>query len=288
MRTKIMLDSTADIPRDWIEKLDITTIPLHLTWPNGTQEDDDSRDLSVIKDFWRRLEISEKLPTTSQPSPGEIRSLYEKAFEDGYEEILVLCISTGISGTYNTAKMVAEEFDKPIYVVDTKKASAINSLVAKRARELISEGKNAEESGKILEREIAEGRYHAVFYVSKFDFLVKGGRVSKFQGFVGNLLSINVGLYIKHESGALIPFKKVRGEKKAQTMLLNKILEEVPKGSTVDVILVHADNENGINALKKLLEDTYVIRKMTTSIMGKIISTHVGPGTAGFGLYWVK
>ena len=151
MRTKIMLDSTADIPRDWIEKLDITTIPLHLTWPNGTQEDDDSRDLSVIKDFWRRLEISEKLPTTSQPSPGEIRSLYEKAFEDGYEEILVLCISTGISGTYNTAKMVAEEFDKPIYVVDTKKASAINSLVAKRARELISEGKNAEESGKKFE-----------------------------------------------------------------------------------------------------------------------------------------
>lgn len=287
-KVKIMLDSTADIPQEWIKRFDITTIPLHLTWPDGTQEDDDSREFQVISDFWRRLESSDKLPKSSQPSPGEIRSFYEKAFNDGFEEILVLCISTNMSGTYNTAKLVAEEFSKPIYVVDTKKASAINPLMAKRAHELIDEGKNVEEIGKILEKEISEGKYHAVFYVSKFDFLVKGGRVSKFQGFVGNLLSINVGLYIEHESGSMIPFKKVRGEKKAQTMLLNKILEEVPEGSTVDVILVHADNEKGINALKKPLEDTYNIREMATSVMGKVISTHVGPGTAGFGLYWVK
>ncbi|AKI97446.1 DegV family protein [Kosmotoga pacifica] len=288
MKTKILLDSTSDIPHDWLDKLDVTLIPLHLTWPDGVQEDDDSRDISDIKDFWNRLEKSDKLPTSSQPSPGEIRNFYEKALKEGYEEILVLCISTNMSGTYNTAKLVAEEFDIPIYVVDTKNASSINALAAKRARELLNEGKSVEEVGKIIEKEIAEEKFQAIFYVSRFDYLVKGGRVSKFQGFVGNLLSINVGLYIEHNTGAMIPFKKVRGEKKARTMLINKALEEVPEGSTVDIILVHADNEDSLASLRKLLEATYNVREITTSFMGKVISTHVGPGTAGFALYKVK
>lgn len=87
----------------------------------------------------------------------------------------------------------------------------------------------------------------------------------------------------------MIPFKKVRGSKKAQKTLIEKIIEEVPEGSSVDVILVHADNEEGIGPLEEALKKIYNVRSpIDVSYMGKVISTHVGPGTAGFGLYWRK
>lgn len=288
-KVKILLDSTGDIPKEWLEKYDVSIVPLHITWPNGDKEDDDTRELKDLKEYWKKLRETDKLPVSSQPSPAEFLEIYQEAKNRGYDEILVLCISTAMSGTFNSATLASREIDIPIRVVDTKKASGVNALVAMRARELLNEGKNVEEVGKLLENEIASGRFHAVFYVSNFDYLVKGGRVSKFQGFVGNLLSINVGIYIDHKTGEMIPFKKVRGSKKAQKTLIEKIIEEVPEGSSVDVILVHADNEEGIRPLEEALKKIYNVRSpIDVSYMGKVISTHVGPGTAGFGLYWRK
>ncbi len=285
-RVKILIDSTSDVPEKWLENEEIELVPLHINWSKGSTEDDNERNEKSLKEYWQRIADSEELPKSSQPSPAMFLEKYKKAINDGYDEIVVFCLSTAMSGTYNSAFMVKKEVDIPVHVVNTRMASAVIPLITKKFKELINSGKTTENAIKQIEKEIVEGKFKAIFYVSSFDFLIKGGRVSKFQGFVGNLLNINVGLYINEKTGEMIPFKKVRGEKKAQKSLINKTLESVPKGSNVDIMLVHADNKDGIEKLKKLLTDNYNVEFVEETFMGKVISTHVGPGTAGFALYW--
>lgn len=287
-KVKILIDSTSDVPADWLKKGDLELVPLHINWANGVTEDDNERNEESLKKYWQKLVSSEELPKSSQPSPAMFLEKYKKAIDEGYDEIVVFCLSTAMSGTYNSAFMVTKEVDIPVHVVNTRMASAVIPLIARRFKELINNGKSTEKAIKEIEKEIDTGKYKAIFYVSNFDFLIKGGRVSKFQGFVGNLLNINVGLYINEKTGEMVPFKKVRGEKKAQKSLVNKALESVPKGSTVDIMLVHADNKDGIEKLKEHLTNNYNIEFIEETFMGKVISTHVGPGTAGFALYWRK
>ncbi|MFN3284312.1 MAG: DegV family protein, partial [Pseudothermotoga sp.] len=122
-KMKIVLDSTCDIPREWIKKLDVAIAPLHIVWPNGDQEDD-TRDLEKIQDFYKRVSAAKELPKSSQPSVGEFVSLYREIEKDGYEQILVICISTKLSGTYDSALSAAKEVKIPVFVIDSKLASA--------------------------------------------------------------------------------------------------------------------------------------------------------------------
>jgi len=285
-RMKIVLDSTCDIPREWIEKLDVAIAPLHIVWPKGDQEDD-TRDLQQIQDFYRRVASAKELPKSSQPSVGEFVSLYQQIEQEGYDEILAICISTKLSGTYDSALSAAEQVKIPVFVLDSKLASAAMPLPARRARELEKEGLNAEKIMQVLEQDVKNGRYKAIFYVSNFDFLVKGGRVSRMQGFFGSLLNIHVGLWIDPE-GKLVPFEKARGTKRAQEMLINKALNLVPKGSKVRLLMVDADARESTKVLLQMLKQNYEVLDVSFTEMGKVITTHVGPGTAGFGMEVVE
>jgi DegV family protein with EDD domain len=281
-RFKIVLDSTSDVPRGWTEKFDLEIIPLHVTWPDGSQEDD-TRDLSEIQSFYDRISKAKELPKSSQPSVGEFLNLYEKIKKQGYEEIVVMTISTALSGTHDSAVQAAKQFDLPVHVIDTKLASAAMPLPARRARELEKEGKSTTEIVKIIENDLKAGRYKAIFYVSNFDFLVKGGRVTRLQGFLGTLLNIHVGLFI-NEEGKLIPFEKARGQKRAQEMLIKKALSMVPEGKRVRLLMVDANERESTKVLLEMLKQHYNVLDAEFTEMGKVITTHVGPGTAGFGM----
>ncbi len=281
-KLKIILDSTSDVPRDWIQTYDLAIAPLHVNWPDGTQEDD-SRDLKEIEDFYRRISSAKALPKSSQPSVGEFVSLYQKIQQEGYDEILVICISTKLSGTYDSASTAAKEVKIPVYVIDSKLASEAMPPLATRARELERQGLKTEQIVKILNEEIARGKYRAIFYVSNFDFLVKGGRVSRMQGFFGTLLNIHVGIWIDQE-GRLIPFEKARGRKRAQEMLVKKALDLVKKGTKIKLIMVHANAREDAEEILKEMQQHYEVVDATFTEMGKVITTHVGPGTAGFAL----
>lgn len=285
-KMKIVLDSTCDIPREWIKKFDVAIAPLHIVWPNGNQEDD-SRDLTQIQDFYKRVSSAKELPKSSQPSVGEFVSLYKEIEKSGYEEILVICISTKLSGTYDSALSAAQQVEIPVFVLDSKLASAAMPLPARRARELEKEGLNAQKIVKALEEDVKNGKYKAIFYVSNFDFLVKGGRVSRMQGFFGSLLNIHVGLWIDPE-GKLMPFEKARGTKRAQEMLINKALSLVPEKSKIRLLMVDADARESTKVLLEMLKKHYQILDVDFTEMGKVITTHVGPGTAGFGLEVVE
>ncbi len=281
-KIKIVLDSTSDVPREWIQRYDFAIIPLHVTWPDGSQEDD-TRDLQEIQNFYERISKAKDLPKSSQPSVGEFLKLYEEIEKQGYDEILVLTISTALSGTYDSAIQAAKQTNIPVHVIDTKLASAAMPLPARRARELEKEGKDIEQIVEIIQNDIKSGRYKAIFYVSNFDFLIKGGRVTRLQGFFGSILNIHVGLWI-NEEGKLIPFEKARGQRRAQEMLIKKALSMVPEGTKVRLLMVDAAERESTKVILEMLKQHYQVLDAEFTEMGKIITTHVGPGTAGFGM----
>lgn len=283
-KIKIVLDSTSDVPREWIQKYDFAIIPLHVTWPDGSQEDD-TRDLQEIQNFYERISKAKDLPKSSQPSVGEFLKLYEQIKKQGYEEILVMTISTALSGTYDSATQAAQQTNipVPVHVIDTKLASAAMPLLARRARELEKEGKDIKQIVEIIQNDIKSGRYKAIFYVSNFDFLIKGGRVTRLQGFFGSILNIHVGLWISEE-GKLIPFEKARGQRRAQEMLIKKALSMVPEGTKVRLLMVDAAERESTKVMLEMLKQHYQVLDAEFTEMGKIITTHVGPGTAGFGM----
>ncbi|HOO32648.1 MAG TPA: DegV family protein [Thermotogota bacterium] len=282
-KVKILLDSISDIPLEWMEKMDVDVIPLHITWEKNRKTEDDCRDYDELERFWEELQTVEDLPKTSQPTPVEFLKLYEQYFSEGYDGVFVVTISSAMSGTYNSAVIAAKEYADKIVVIDSGLASVANALVGYRVHELLQSGKRFNELEPIIREDLTAGRFGAYFYVANFDFLRKGGRVSRFTGFVGTFLNLKVAIYINDE-GILVPFGKSRGMKKAHKQLIEKAIECVKPGSKVRLAMVHSKNEAEAMELLEALKKVYEVTEWCLSPLGKAASSHVGPGTAGFGL----
>lgn len=281
---KVVVDSTSDFPRELLNEWDVDIVPLYATWPDGTVEKDDTRDFQELKKFYEKLRTAQELPKSSQPSVEDFREKYIQLKNEGYDGVLVITISTAMSGTYNSARLAAEEVDLPVRVVDSKRASTAISPMARFARQLFSEGADLDKVAEELEKKIAANGFGAYFFVSDFNFLVKGGRVSRFTGFVGSILKIRVGIYINDE-GNMVPFTKSRGFKAAAEELIKKAQETGFKaGDTVDLYMVNCDNFDEAKELEKMLRTVYKVRNVYYTPTGKVISLHVGPGMAGFGI----
>ncbi|MDN5360337.1 MAG: fatty acid kinase fatty acid binding subunit [Thermotogaceae bacterium] len=282
-KTKIIVDSTGDMPLEWIKKMNVDVIPLHIFWEERGISEDDSRNYDDLKKYWDDLDKEEDLPRTSQPTPVEFKQRYDRYFDEGYSSILVITLSSALSGTYNSAIISAKEYGDKVQVIDSKTASSAIALMVYRASELLSEGKDVITVKEQLLKEMEQKRFGAFFYVSNFNFLRKGGRVSHFASFVGNMLNLRVSIFI-NDDGEMIPFGKSRGAKKAQKLVISKAQEFFPKGSKVRLTMVHSRNEEECLKLQKILESEYQVSESIITPMGKIISSHVGPGTAGFGI----
>jgi DegV family protein with EDD domain len=281
-KLKIIVDSTSDFPVEWIKEFDVDIVPLSINWPTGTSELD-TRDIKDLSNYYNKLIETNELPKTSQPSIASFSNSYKKAFDCGYDEILVLTLSDKMSGAFNSATLASKDFNKKIVVMNTKTASSAIANMAHKAYRLSTTGKNADEICEIFTNDLKNKKFQAIFSVSDFNFLVKGGRVNKFVGFVGSVLKLRVGIYID-ETGEMIPFQKARGTRKTIEMLIDKLASYVDYGSEIGLTMVHCNNEGDIKLIYDELAEKYKIAYMAETPTGKIISTHVGPGMAGFGV----
>ncbi|MCD6449543.1 MAG: DegV family protein [Thermotogaceae bacterium] len=282
-KIKIIVDSTADLPEHFLEKYDIDVVPLYIIWPDGSQEKDTWLDEEKMK-FYQRLMESEEVPDTSQPTVPDFVAKYKELMEKGYDEILVLTISTQMSGTFNSATLAAKEVEIPVYIFDTLRASSIVALMARTARLLANQGKDSQEIMKIMKERFDSNDYQAVFYVSNFEYLVKGGRINKFQGFLGSMLRMKVGIYIKQD-GTMEPFGKARGVNKAVNLLLSKLDEAgFKEGEKVNYLSITAGAREEAEIVTKAIKEKYDVVFMDKALTGKVITKHVAPGMVGIAL----
>ena len=207
MAIKIIVDSTSDIPADLIKKYGIEVVPLTVNFEDKCYLD---KIEITSQEFFSRLAEAEKLPTTSQASPGAFVEVFEKALEENYE-ILGIFISTKFSGTCESARMAKDMVgsDK-IHIIDSQTACLGACLLILEAAKLVNKGYNIIEIVEKLE----EMKHKVSIYagVDTLKYLEKGGRLSKGAATVGTLLNIKPILRVKNSN--IESIDKVRGKNK--------------------------------------------------------------------------
>lgn len=269
MAIKIITDSTADIPASLVGKYGIELVPLTVNFEDKSYLD--KIEISPAE-FFEKLAKADKLPTTSQASPGVLVEAFEKELERGNEVIAIL-ISSTFSGTYGSA-IIAKEMigsDK-IHLVDSKSACLGHCMLVLEAAKLANEGLSAIEISKKLEEIKTKISIYAG--VDTLKYLEKGGRLSKGAAVVGTILNIKPIIRVK--GGVIESIDKVRGKAKVFKWLDDFIASNVkPKNKTVAVY--YSVNEEIAIELKNLLIEKYNAKDVFIGEIGPVIGTHVGP-----------
>jgi len=276
MEKKIALvtDSTADLSREMLDELNIKFLPLKIIYKE--EQYHDRIDIEP-EEVCRKMD--EEIPTTSMPSPGEIEELYRELKAEGYEKIISIHISSGLSATYSNCRMVAEQMENmEIAVIDSKMLSMGLGRLVLYAQKLISEGKKSFD--EIIEMVEAKKEEIDVFFiVDTLKYLKEGGRIGKVQGTLAELFNIKPIISID-EDGEYFNFDKVRRKKRALKKMFEIAKKRVKDGSYfIDVMHAAAEKE-----AEELYNKFAELSNVKESILGEIspaMIVHAGPGLIG-------
>jgi len=267
MTTAIVTDSTTSLPPGVLERPDVRVVPL--TFNFGPEESyTDKVDLSN-EEFYERLRTSDEFPTTSQPPAGAFVEAYEDL--SAYDDILVLTISSGLSGTYDSAATAAGMVDRPVEVVDTETAEMGAGLILREALRAIDEGRDYRDIRKVVGEAVR--RCEILFAVGTLEYLEKSGRIGRAQRLLGTAFDIRPVL--KVEDGEVVPHKRTRGRKRQMAAIVEEVSPAVQAGRTLYFGHVAAPD-----ALAELAEALGVEERYVSEI-GGVVGCHVGPGAYG-------
>ncbi len=279
-QVKIVTDSTADLPPALVKELGINVVPLKVLF--GEKVYREGVDITP-KEFYEKLRESEKLPSTSQPSPGEFQEVFQALTEDG-SSVISIHISGNMSGTYQAALIAKNALpDRDITVIDSKLVSMALGLVVIEAARAAKAGKNNLEIINIAYNVM--NKVNTYFVVDTLEYLQKGGRIGKAQALLGTMLNIKPILTL--QDGFVASFEKVRGKGKA----LERILELARKfsdeheGREIRCALVHADVLDETIAFHQRMISELRCSEHIISDIGAVVGTHAGPGTIALFLY---
>lgn len=276
-RTIIVTDSTSDIPPDLAKSLAIEVVPLALMFGEETYRD--NVDMTP-EQFYERLPRADKLPTTSQPSPVEYMEVYRDVMARyPGSSILSLHISSGLSGTYQSAvmaKSMLEEEGENITVVDSLSASYGFGVMVVHAARLAAEGKEPAEI--LASTEALRKSRKLYFLVDTLEYLHKGGRIGKASAIFGTLLNIKPILSIDEE-GIIYPVEKVRGRKKAIARMIELFKNDLNGVERVNVAVGHTAEPSSAEAFLSELQGHFKLEEKVLTNIGPVVGSHVGNGT---------
>ena len=279
MAFEIITDSASDAPAQLKERYHLPVIPTPVTI-DGTDYFDG--ETIFVDDFYRILEEGTHEIKTYHVSQYMFHEAFEPYAKRG-DELLYLCFSTGIAGTYNAARLAAEELkeeypDFQITIIDTKCASIGYGMVAEKLKIMQENGAPKE---LIIEAAqfFCEHTRHVIL-VKTLDYLVKGGRISKTSAFVGGALDIKPIIRV-NEDGALFSAEKVRGWKKALRRGVEIVKSEIESPERQVIGLCHGNVAEDYALTKALLEEELHPARIFEGRIGCAIGAHTGPGVVG-------
>ncbi len=277
MKTRIIVDSTADLTPEFQRRVHI--VPLTVRF--GDEEYIDGVTIDK-KTFYEKLIESDVLPTTSQATPDAFMKEFEKAKEAG-EAVVVITLSSKLSGTYQSAMIAAQEYEN-IYIVDSASAAIGSGILVELAVKLLDSGMSAKEIASRLDQE--KKRILVVALVDTLEYLKKGGRISGAVAVVGGMLNIKPVVSI--DDGVINILGKARGSKMGNNLLV----EEIEKAGGVDftkpVLLGYTGISNAL--LLKYIEDSRHLwednlDEVRYESVGSVIGTHAGPNAVAVAFF---
>lgn len=271
----ITVNSTVDLPKEWLEERHVPVMPLKYTIDGETYPDMDG--LSA-KEFFQKLREGH-MSVTSQINPDEAREMLEPIVKEG-KDILHLAFSSGLSGTYNSMRIAAEELseeypDTKIVVIDTLCACMGEGLLLHKALQLKEQGKTLDEIAAWVE----ENKLHICHNVTVDDLnhLHRGGRISKTAAVLGTLVQVKPIIHVDND-GKLQVIGKERGRRKS----LNKIVDmsvEQAKGWENDLVMItHGDCLEDAQYVEKRVKEKMGVENVLINNIGTVIGSHTGPG----------
>lgn len=283
MKTAIIIDSTAYASSKIINHPDVYELKFTSTFEKG-EEYSDGSDPALLEEFYEKLKESEKLPTTSQPSVGIYEEMIKEIIEEGYDQLLAIHLSAGLSGAYQTAKMLTNMHQNEIKarVIDSKGASVLIEAMIFQGLEMLEEGFDID---RVAEKLIWVADNSTIYLtVSDLDNLVKGGRLPSSMAKFGKMLKIKPLLCIGSD-GKIELLDQVRTDKKMNKRFI-KIIQEDLKKYPEGIMLgfAHAMDKERMEKSVYQVMKSFPELKYRTGVLGPVIGTHTGVGSIGMGV----
>lgn len=270
MSVRIIVDSSTDVGEQYRSRIEVVPLTLHF----GDQEYFDGVTIDK-QEFYRKLVESDVLPTTSQATPAMFDSVFREVAAAG-DSAVVICLSSKLSGTYQSACIAAEDYEN-IYVVDSLSVAIGTGVLAEYAVRCAEEGMPASLIASLVTQRRED--ICVIALLDTLEYLKKGGRISKTVAFAGGVLNIKPVVTVTEGAVALIG--KARGSRNGNNLLVEKIRQAGGVDFTLPVLLGYTGLSSAL--LDKYVEDSRelwkdALEEIPRSLLCSVIGTHVGPG----------
>lgn len=266
----IITDSGCDLPLEVAEKYDIRVLPLKVIYPEGEYSDRvDILPNEVYRDMPARI------PTTSMPSPQEIKNLLERVRQEGFTQVLAVHLSSNLSGTYDAVKMVAKDFEGlVINTIDTKTLSMASGWMVLEAARNIASGFSLEKAAENLQK--IRPKIHGFYVIETLEYLRRGGRIGAVASMLGQFLHLKPIISVDQD-GKYFTFCKAKGRRKSIEKLIQNVEDKV-KDHQIRLAVLNGGSGSEFDALVQRLKDLPNIKDFVISEISPALGVHTGPG----------
>lgn len=274
-RVAIVTDSNSGITQSQAKELGVTVMPMPFFIDNETYYED--IDLTQ-EDFYQKLTENASI-STSMPLVGNVTDTWDALLQE-YDEIVHIPMSSGLSGSCETALMLAQDYDNRVFVVNNQRISVTQRQSVLDAMELAKRGYGAEQIKEILEREKMESSIYIM--VDTLYYLKKGGRITPAAAALGTLLKLKPVLQIQGEK--LDSFAKARTVKQAKNIMIEAMKSDFnqrfndPEGKNMHLEIAYTYNLEAAEAFQKEVEAEFPGMEIVMNPLSLSVSCHIGPG----------
>lgn len=273
--TAVLTDSSADLPREWVERHGVTVVPLQVIL--GDEVYRDGVDLQSEELVERMRDPSSPLPKTSQPTPAAFRAACRRALDHGAEELLGVFVSGAVSGTLASAAAALRELeDVPAVAVDSRSGSLGVGLLVIRAIELLEQGLALSEVAEELRR--IRDQSNVFFTVDTMEHLLRSGRIGRTRAWLGGMLDLKPILSLT-DDGRIVPVGRVRGRDAAVDRVLDMVDERIAGARRYRFGVVHFGAPETADEIARRLRSRYAAKDVLVGPAAAALGVHTGPGT---------
>lgn len=271
----LVTDSACDITMDVIEKYNISVLPFRIIYKE--KEYIDKIDISP-KEIYENME--REIPKSSLPSMDDIEKVYQRLEKENYTHVIAIVISSGLSSTYNSFKVISEKHKKlNTYIYDSKSTSIGEGIILKECGKLIDEGKTFDEIIENIPK--IKSKMHFVFVFGTLEYARKGGRIGKISGTIGEILDIKPIVGFDDVYGQCFTYAKIRGRKHSLNKLVD-IGKEILEKHKCDVYIVHGNSQDDAKRVYEAISKLpNVVNIYMVGQISAIVGVYSGPGTVG-------
>ncbi|MFZ7131438.1 MAG: DegV family protein [Eubacteriales bacterium] len=269
----LVTDSTSDLNQEEIKKYNIQVLPLKIVYSD--KEYTDRVDITPEEVY---NNMKNEVPTTSLPTMEDIDRLFVRLKEEGYTHVIAITISTGLSGTHNSVRLVSENHPEMKFeIFDSLALSLGAGAIVLECGEMVHSGKSFEEIVELLPR--IRDKIKIYYVLDTLKYLIKGGRIGKVSGSIGEFLNLKPIISINRE-GIYYTYTKIRGRKQSISKIL-EIVKETLEEKKAKIWVLHGGAKEEAQELYKRVMELPNIIKVGFSDISPVAGVHTGPGLIG-------